>query len=399
MTSSDVPNKDRAEGTLSIYRSEMRRYISLSLEREYGPDWVLSMLSNDTRERYPGLQGDPGVTPEELVDVAEFPHLIQDNRHSFDDLRRADIDRMHWIRVLHNELYHADHVGDCTSSYADAVVGLCGLVLERCGLLDAVERIRQLSLGEAAVTAQRDRVRFRERHVQALAETEGLRGALDAARADRALLIYRAAMRQHIQSILQREYGSDWLSQVLGGEGRVRARRLRMLDQGHDPEEMLDVGDFPFVTRANRQFLPHLRPADIDAMHSIRDLRNAIVHDAGPTPDRADTIVDLCSQVLERCGLVSEAETVRRLSLPAFNDDEGLRRWFDADEGRRQRHRSEHAALEQREQDRREQDRWERERDRRAGASPLSSAADSKSRTGAALPDRTRSFLSRIFRR
>ena len=371
MTSSGVPNKDRAEGALSVYRDAMRQYIAPILEEEYGLEWFISqVLTKEARKpnqkRHQQLRQSlllDGTPPQDLIDVADIPYLIQNNRHSFNDLRRADIERMDSIRSLRNELNHTGHAGDCTPSYADAVVGLCGLVLERCDLLDAVERIRRLSPMEPArrvgTTAEALSEERRRRHPELeereRAETEGLHGALDEARANQALLIFRKAMRRHIGSVLQRAYGLTWLLQVYGDDapGVNRHRRVRLLhelDRGVPPWQLIDVSDFPFLVRNDQQLFPDLGPADIDRMVSITSLRNRLAHSHDRTPGEDDEIVDLCSLVLERCGLQYEAEDVRRLSLPAFDDDDGLRRWFDADEGRQQRHPSEYVALERREQ-------------------------------------------------
>lgn len=337
MTDSDTPNKDRAESALAIYRREMRQYISRLLQREHGPDWMLStVLSRGSRERSlasPKRQvrsSNPGVTPEELIDFADISRLIQDNRHSFDDLRRADIDRMRCIRDLRNDLYHSGRAGDCTPSVADAIVGLCGLVLDRCGLVDATESIRQLSSVESesgekapATASRKGRLPLLIAHSkQDQSATEPPHGSSPREVADRALLIYRAAMRRYLRSVLQQEYGSDWIRHVLerGMSRRVHrnvvGRRLRMLEDGYNPEELLDVGDFPFVIQENQQLFPNLQPDDVHAMRSIADLRNKIAHDVRPMMLYSDRvwIVDLCSQVLERCGLAEAAETVRRLS-------------------------------------------------------------------------------------
>ena len=343
MTGSDTPNKDRAEAALSIYRSEMRQYISLVLQREYGPNWMLStMLSDDSREHSPERQvrsSSSDVTPEELIDFANIPRLIQDDRLSFDDLRRADIDRMHWIRNLRNELYHSGRAGDCTPSAADAIAGLCGLVLERCGLANAVESIHRLSSAKSESEDEPPSTALREErsqrplahHRQDRVATEPPRGGTaDEIRAHRALLIYRAAMRQHLRSILQQEYGTDWIRQTVEREtsGRVRRdveRRLRMGDAS-TPEELLDIGHFPLVIQETQQLFPDLQPADIGAMSSIANLRNKITHATDGTIYRVDIdkIVDLCSQVLEQCGLADTAETVRRLSSDQHSPAEPL---------------------------------------------------------------------------
>ena len=401
MTSSGVPNKDRAESALSVYRSAMQKYISLVLQREYGSDWLFEqVLTEEVRrrsqrnyqQRLQSLRS--GTPPQDLIDLSDIPHLIQGNRDSFDDLRRADIDRMHWIRDLRNELHHAAHADDCSPSYADAVVGLCGLVLEQCGLVDAVESVRRLSSIEPAgrtgttakALAEERQGRRGERHQDLAAREHDVR---DKYLADRALLIYRSAMRQHMRSVLQREYGETWFRQAYqdDAQGRNRSRherQLRELDHGAAPEQLIDITDFPVLVLNNQQLFPELERADINGMIAIVQLRSLFVHSHDRTPDQVDMIVDLCGRVLERCGLANEAEIVRRLSLPAFDDIVELRRWFDADEARRQRHWSEYTVLE----------RLEKKQHR----SP-SGAASSQSHTDDAPPERSRSLFSRIFRR
>ncbi len=489
MTSNGVPNKDRAESALSVYRSAMQKYISLILQREYGPDGIIDrMLTEEARrrnrKRYQQLQQSllDGTPSQDLIDLTDIPHLIEGDRDSFDDLRRADIDRMHWIRDLRNGLHHTALADDCSPSYADAVVGLCGLVLERCDLADAVERIRRLSSVEpggvetVATTPNEERWRrIREREAREPARWEHRRvGVLDEARADRALLIYRAAMRRHIREVLQREFGSDWLHQALesGTPGRVR-RWVRMAEHGYNPEQLIDIGDFPVVIRENGQFFPVLQPADLDKMDSIALLRNKFAHSLDRTPGEDDEIVDLCGLVLERCGLQDAAKDIRGLSLPEFghdwvamrewfmadpersrrhpeayaeleqaeelerlaaeqlalaalgNDWSEMRRWFAEVEGRLERHPMEYAVLERHEQEQlalaalgndwSEMRRWFAEVEGRPERHRMeyavlerheqeqrrlpSSTADSQSRTGDAPPDRTRSLLSRIFRR
>lgn len=159
MAEGGFPNKNRASNALDIYRDAMRGYVAPILERKHGSDWVLSQVLNDElRERNPNsydrrLQSlKAGTLAHNLVDLAEVPFLIRDNEDVFSDLRTADTHRMHQIRDLRNEIQHPDREGDCTPEEAASIAGLCVLVLERCGLPDAVERIRRLSSSTPAST-------------------------------------------------------------------------------------------------------------------------------------------------------------------------------------------------------------------------------------------------------
>ena len=157
MADGGIPNKHRADSALTIYRDAMRQYIAPILEREHGPNWIRVLVLNeqarDRNERSYArrLQAlDSGSPPHSLIDLAEIPFLINDNLSAFPMLRRADIARMHHIRDLRNDMQHSHGEGDCTREEADAVVSLCVLALERFGLSEAAESIRNLSSASPA---------------------------------------------------------------------------------------------------------------------------------------------------------------------------------------------------------------------------------------------------------
>ena len=152
MADGGIPNRNRADSALTIYRDAMRQYIAPILEREHGPNWIRSQVLNEqARERNERsyarrLQSlESGSPPHSLIDLADIPFVIDRNPNAFPTLDRADTARMHTIRDLRNEIHHPDAEGDCTREEADAVAGLCVLALERCGLPEAAETIRGLS--------------------------------------------------------------------------------------------------------------------------------------------------------------------------------------------------------------------------------------------------------------
>ena len=144
-----IPNKHRADSALTIYRDAMRQYIAPILEREHGPNWIRSQeLSPSAAQQRRALES--GSPLHSLIDFADISFLIERNSSAFPTLGGTDVDLTHAIRKLRNDIYHSQREGDCTRGEADAVAALCGLVLERCGLSDAAENIRNLPSATAA---------------------------------------------------------------------------------------------------------------------------------------------------------------------------------------------------------------------------------------------------------
>ena len=308
MAEGGFPNRTRADNALTIYRDAMRAYIAPILEREHGPDWIRSQVLNATaRERNPSsydrrLQSlQRGTPPRDLIDLAEIPFLIQDNAHLFPDLDQSDTRRMHMIRDLRNEIQHADRAGDCAPEEAASLAGLCTLVVERCGLSDAVENIRGLSSDEpGGGSAEADLREQRERREWDKARLAGKRPE------------ELTPLEQ--QRLADIEWEEEW-------ERREFVRRER--------EEIARFGD------------------DIDGLRLWFDADEAR---HGRHRSEHATLIQREQERRER----EQAE------IAAFGDDlDGLRLWFDADEARRDRHRSEHATLIQREQERREREQAE----------------------------------------
>lgn len=129
----------------------MRGYIAPILEEEDGPDWIFEHVLTEAAQRrnwksYQQRRQSllSGTPPQDLIDLADIPFLVADNEDLFPAMQEVDIKRMRLIRDLRNELQHSDRPGDCTTYDAKAIANLCAVALERCGLLDAANRIGQL---------------------------------------------------------------------------------------------------------------------------------------------------------------------------------------------------------------------------------------------------------------
>ena len=165
MADGGIPNRSRIDEALVIYRDEMRQYIAPALKREHGPNWIrLLVLNEEARMRNERSYDErlrllkTGSPPHHLIDLADIPFLISGNPSAFPTLGKRDINRMHAIRHLRNEtLGHSNREGDCTRGEAEAVAGLCILVLERCGLFDAAENIPSFSSAAAELDLQKER--------------------------------------------------------------------------------------------------------------------------------------------------------------------------------------------------------------------------------------------------
>ena len=313
MAEGGFPNRNRADNALTIYRDAMRAYIAPTLERKHGPNWFRSqVLNDDARERNPNSYTrreqslKRGTPAQNLIDLADIPFLIQENRDAFPDLDQSDTRRMHMVRELRNEIHHADRIGDCAPEEAESLAGLCTLVVERCGLSDAVEGIRHLSSdGPGGGSSEADLREQRERR------------EWDKARlADKRPEELTPWEQQRLADI---EWEEEW-------EQRELVRRER--------EEIARFGD------------------DIDGLRRWFNADEAR-HDRHPSEYAA-----LPQQEQER----RERE---RTEITAFGEDiDGLRRWFDADGARRDRYSFEHAAL-LRQERRAQREREQRERERR----------------------------------
>ena len=149
MPNDEFPNRCRADSALTIYRDELRQYIALVLEEEYGATWfktqVLPLAPTKSIAKKLQKDLDTHMSPEDLIDLRDIPILIKDNASLFDpppqenDHRRTEL-----IRLLRNELQHANQSGDCTPGDASEIAILCAAVLEHLDLIDAAERIRNL---------------------------------------------------------------------------------------------------------------------------------------------------------------------------------------------------------------------------------------------------------------
>lgn len=151
MAEGGFPNRCHADGALTIYRDAMRQYIASILEEEDGPDWIFEHVLTEAaerrnwksyRQRVQSLG--EGTHPQNLIDLADIPFLIDDNKDLFPAIQEVEIERMKMIRDLRNELQHPHRPGDCTTYDAKAIANLCAAALEQCGLLEAAHRIDQL---------------------------------------------------------------------------------------------------------------------------------------------------------------------------------------------------------------------------------------------------------------
>ena len=313
MADGGFPNKNRASNAYDAYGDAMRPYVARVLEDAHGPDWIrLRLLSDDLREnnrrRYDEIrQALQAKKPlEEIVDRADIPNLVNGDRENFPDLNRDEIRNLFTIRGLRNAIVHSGR-GDCTIEEANAIIGLCVLTLERCGLFDAAENVRGLSLETATGAAEVSEAELRQQRERREWDKARLGG-----KSPGELTPWEQ------QRLAEIEWEEEW-------ERRESERR-----------EIAQFGE------------------DTDGLRFWFNADEAR-HDRHPSE-----YVVLLQQEQER----RERE---RTEITAFGEDiDGLRRWFDADGARRDRHSSEHAALLQQERRaQREREREQRERERR----------------------------------
>ena len=148
-------------------------------------------------------------------------------------------------------------------------------------------------------------------------------------RAESALTIYRDAMRQHVDSILERKYGPKWiLEHVLNERARVRDEsgyneRLQSLETGSaSRRSLIDLADIHHLIQRNRDVFRPLGVKDVDLMRAIYELRNRSLGHPGEgdcTRGEAEALAGLCIHILERCDLPKEAKKIPSLmsAVPA----------------------------------------------------------------------------------
>ena len=313
MAGGGFPNKNRASNAYDAYGDAMRPYVARVLENAHGPDWIrLRLLSDDLREnnrrRYDEIrQALQAKKPlEETVDRADIPNLVNGDRENFPGLNRDEIRNLFTIRGLRNAIVHSGR-GDCTVEEANAIISLCVLILERCGLSDAAENVRGLSLEAATGVAEVSEAELRQQRE---------RREWDKARlADKSPEELTPWEQQRLAEI---EWEEEW-------ERRELVRRER--------EEVARFGD------------------DIDGLRLWFDADEAR-HDRHPAEHAA-----LLQREQEQREQREERE--RREIAQFDNDIDGLRLWFDADEARHDHHPAAYATLIQREQERYERERSE----------------------------------------
>ena len=208
---------------------------------------------------------------------------------------------MHTIRELRNGIQHQARTGDCTIEEANAIVSLCVLALERCGLSDVAENIRGLSLEGPAGVAEVSEADLRER---------------------------RDWEKRHLAGKSPEDltpWEQERLAEIELDEKWEEERERRELERG----EIAQFGE------------------DLDG------LRRWFNADEARRDRHSAEYEALLQQEQER----HEREQAEIATLG--EDIDGLRLWFNADDARRDRHSAEHAALIQQEQARHERERAE----------------------------------------
>ena len=148
MPFSRFPNKVRFFEAATIYRNTMVPFI----EEALGHDRIRSALfdegakSRDPRKYENGIRKLKQGTPvPEIIDHADIPHLVGDNSSHFPDLKREDVDQMHSICQLWNDLKHDSALSDFHPEDTADFTACCTRVLRRCGLNEAADEIAGLS--------------------------------------------------------------------------------------------------------------------------------------------------------------------------------------------------------------------------------------------------------------
>lgn len=449
MPSSRTPNKSRFLEAATIYRDAMVPFIDGVL----GSDRTRSHLfSDEARKRNEDKYNEgmrslrQGTPVRNLIDQADIPFLIEDNLRHFSGLDRADVSRMHQIRLLWNDkIKHRDELGDFAPEDAAEYATHCARVLRRCGFDDDADAVIGTSSSEAAeaVTASD----LREQRERREWDKERLAGKSP-----------EELTQWEQQRLNEIEWEEEWERREL-----VRSEREAIAAFGDDigglriwfnaDEARRDRHPSEHVTLPQREReISEIAQigGDIDRLglwfgaDEERKARHPATYKRFRKRwlRRQEQEISEIAQIagdIDRLGLWFGADKDRKGRYPATyemlqdenqrrqkreiskiaqigGDIDRLRRWFDADKGRRQRHPSEYAGLLPREQERREQyEREQRNRERREEReqkeqepraqerreqeqhrSP-SGAVHSESRTDDAPPKR--SLLSRIFRR
>ena len=342
MADGGFPNRNRADNALTIYRDAMRGHVARILKREHGSDWIrIQVLNDELRKRNPSsydrrLQSLKKGTPaRDLIDLAEIPFLVRNNSDVFPHLHPADIQRMQQIRDLRNEIQHPVHKGDCTPEEADAVIGLCGLVLGHCGLSDAVKNIRHLSssVGEEKRRARHkwDKTRLANRPTAALTpwEQERLAEIEWEEEWERRKLQKQQREKQELSEIAR--IGGDlgrldrWFSADEKRKGRHPATYAKLQKQQREKQELSEIARIG------------------DSFNRLRRWFNADEKRKGRHPA---TYAKLQKQQREK------REISKIVQIDGnFNR---LRRWFNADEKRKGRHPATYAKLQKQQREKRE---------------------------------------------
>ncbi len=155
MSSSRFPNKLRFFEVATIYREAMILFIEEALEskRIHSELFNDQAKSRDSRKYAEGMRKHEQGTPvSEIIDHADIPHLVGNNLSRFSGLSHEDVDQMHSIRQLWNDLKHDNPLGDCHPEDTADFTACCARVLHRCGLNKAADEITSLSSPTPAIS-------------------------------------------------------------------------------------------------------------------------------------------------------------------------------------------------------------------------------------------------------
>ena len=378
MADGGFPNKNRAINAYDAYGDAMRLYIAQVLERVHGSGWVrLRLLTDDLRKnngrRYDGVERAlrSKKPPLEILDRGDIPNLVNGDLANFPDLSRDDARSLFKIRNLRNDIVHSGRSGDCTVEQANAIASLCVLALERCGLSDAAESIRRISLvatpvaqatPEADLREQRerrewDKARLAEKVPDELTPWEQQR---------RAEIEWEEEWeRRELIRAEQDEiagFGDDidglrsWFDADEARHGRHPSEHTTLLQQEQERREQREreqrKREREERERREQERKAHERREQERKKRERRERERLEIERRERKRERE-----------ERKRRERELQERERTEIAALGDDiDRLRRWFDTYKIRPKRHPNDYASLIRREREREERELSERER-------------------------------------
>ena len=332
MPSSRTPNKSRFLEAATIYRDAMVPFIDGVL----GADRIQEQLFNDeARKRNEGKYEEgmrslrQGTPARNLIDHADIPFLIRDDLPHFSGLDGADVNRMHEIRLLWNEkIKHLNDFGDFAPEDAAEYATHCARVLRRCGLDADADAIIGTSSSEAAEAPAASASDLREQRERREWDKARLAGKPP-----------EELTQWEQQRLAEIEWEEEWERREL-----VRNERGEIAGFGDDIDGLRSWFDAD-KTRHDRHPSEHAALLQREQERREQERKER---------ERRE------QERKERERRERELQARERAEIAAFEDDiDGLRRWFDADEGRRQRYWEAHETLVRREHELRERERAE----------------------------------------